>query len=117
MKKILLGSAAAICAAVGFSSFKVAHNNGTYYWFYISKNVQRVGGSTAALKNADVTANYIVSTTSTSLPSIASFPSCAGSSYYCVGGFTTAQLTAAHNHLKTSAVLSQTPFTAGYTRN
>jgi hypothetical protein len=117
MKKILFGSAAALCAAVGFSSFKTSSAVTNYYWFSISKNVAK-SMSKPALKNTDITHTFILSTTTPALPALANFPSCAGSSYYCVAGFSTAQLTAAHNYLKTSiSVPTQNPITAGYTRN
>jgi hypothetical protein len=112
MKKILFGSAAALCAAVGFSSYKPAAKFTTYYWFSLIKNVPKAQ-TPSALKNVDINHSFVTTTTTTPPTG----PACSGTTYRCLAAFTAAQLTAAHANLITGAFTAQTAVAAGRTRN
>jgi hypothetical protein len=99
MKKILFGSAAAICAVAGLSSFKTAKKSfvTTYYWHVIDGS-----GSKTVFLNADLDSYY-----GTTAP--VSNPCTAGTVAKCVVGFTAAQLTGIGSNtiLKTSTGAKQ----------
>lgn len=83
MKKILFGSAAAICAVAGLSSFKSVKKSfvSTYYW-----EVATGSGGKTTFVNADLSTYY-----GTAAPT--SNPCNAGLAAKCVVGFTTSQVT------------------------
>jgi hypothetical protein len=90
MKKILLSSAAAICAAIGFSSFKSAAFT-TSYFKVTGSNVAKATGA----KFNNSTVSYITSE---------SGGDCSGSDYDCVVTFASADLTSGGEHLATSLI-------------
>ena len=82
MKKILFGSAAALCAVAGLSSFNSSRPSTTfYYWRVIAGS-----GSKASFINSDLSTFY-----STTKPT--SNPCASSGTKKCVVGFTVAQIT------------------------
>lgn len=55
MKKILFGSAAAICAVAGFSSFKSVHHFAGPYYFRLNTGVNVQKNTAGQVTNAQVT--------------------------------------------------------------
>jgi len=95
MKKILFGSAAAICAVVGFSSFKNAHNTGTLYYFFSTDATVAPSGAPAIGKqfnhtNLDANPYQGNETLNTILTETTS--GCAGGSNWCSAVFTANQV-------------------------
>ena len=83
MKKIILSSAAAILAVVGFSAFKTAKSAGhTYYWFTPTVDDLPAGGAIAA-NNSNVTPLDKILTT----VAFKNTDVCEGSGNQCALGF------------------------------
>jgi hypothetical protein len=108
MKKIIFGSAAAIIAVAGFSSFKAhkASKTNTYYWL-----VKTGDGGASPFHNADLS-TYFGTTEPTN-------PTCTtGTSFDCVVGFITSQVTGigSSTKLKTTSLEGQAPTVVPFKR-
>ncbi|KAI9437922.1 hypothetical protein F5148DRAFT_1262074, partial [Russula earlei] len=107
MKKILFGSAAAICTVVGLSSFKTA-NTGNFAWFGVNafQNIPVTDGhiTTAEASSGDFT---FLGTSPTEIDN-----SCNSGSQYCVFGLDTTSSnvkTAGSAHVYTLNFSGSTP--------
>lgn len=96
MKTILLSGVTAICVAVGFSSFR---NDRTidYYWSQLFSDIS-VGSSALYVDNF-----YLWGCPYVTFTPDPPFDPCDGVNFYCLAGFTSAQMTANKLHIKTSA--------------
>jgi hypothetical protein len=92
MKKILFGSAAAVCAAVGFSSFRTANTAGPFL-FKVNTGVDIAKGiAGTTIQPSQVT--FVNSIVDASCGTAAGFD--------CVVTFVTSALTSGHEHLSGS---------------
>ena len=107
MKKILFGSAAALCAVAGLSSFNSSRPSTTfYYWSVVTGS-----GAKSTFLNSDLS-TYFSTTKPSSNP-------CIPGPFKCIIGFTIAQVThaGAVTILKTNSALTpQAPKTEPYSR-
>ena len=103
MKKILFGSAAALCAVVGLSAFKATKFT-SYYWFKTATNYAS-GTNPLSVLNSDLNGYYAFTATPGD-------PCAQTGSNDCLIGFNANQVTPTHTgssiyKLITSAILSQ----------
>jgi hypothetical protein len=111
MKKIVLTATAAICIACGASAHKTDQPIKIIKWLiWIIKVI--ANAPPPPTNNSKVMHPAYASTP------VGVYPSnpCFGGTYWCLAGFTTAQMTAGGNYLKTT-LGNQTPFTAAFTRS
>jgi hypothetical protein len=109
MKKVLFGSAAAILAVVGLSSFKAHHrlSQATYYYWLVATG----DGSISVFHNVNLSTYY-----ETLQPS--SSPCASGSAFKRVVGFASSQVTGVGNNttLKRTVLEGQTPMVVPFKR-
>jgi hypothetical protein len=104
MKKILFVSAAALCAAVGFSSFKTASVAGPFF-FKVNIGTNIAPGTGALYSPSQVTRVASVSAADCS----------SGIGNVCVVTFPTSSLTAGQEHLNATVAANSTLATRGIT--
>ena len=84
MKKIIFGSASAILAVIGFSSFKSTKaTDSTYYWFKLGTNLLPVAETNPSFTAIGGKANYLGHKEQTALSQ-----SCTESTDLCIIGYT-----------------------------
>jgi hypothetical protein len=111
MKRTVLTAAAAICIACGVSAHKMDQTNRFIHWLkWLIRKLRN-----APLLPIDNSGLFHPAYGTTPAGTYPANP-CSGGTYWCLAGFTTAQLTAGGNYLKT-ILGNQTPVTAAYTMN
>jgi len=101
MKKILFGSAAAICTVVGFSSFKKANNIYTRYYFFRTTYLLAPSPFPSIgqyFNNGNLIVNPYLGNETLNTISTETTSGCPGGSEWCAALFTTNQVVVTQPH-------------------
>lgn len=96
MKKILFGTAGAICMAMGLSSYRLASSSSNIYWFPLKTSFAK-NQTLPAVKNTDLNGGFLSETATGTNPGVPGV--CSTGSHYCLVGFGSTQLTSSNHEI------------------